>query len=134
MVPYSVERRKQLAQIHIGVAALGWSEADYRAILQAKTGKSSASELDGTGRLRFIEHLRHCGWAAPSKRFTQHEKIEWLWKKLCGASSLPDHSTTALLAFAARVTGSAVSDVRFIPPAAASKVIEALKARLKRAQ
>lgn len=49
-------RRKELAQIHLGVKALQWSDADYRAILLAKTGKASSADLDSAQRKRFIEH------------------------------------------------------------------------------
>lgn len=129
-----VARKNELAQIHIGVQALKWSDDDYRAILFAKTGKSSSAELDSTGRKRFLEHMRACGWKGGQKPFTQAAKIAWLWKKLAEAGGTPDGSQAALLAFVARVTGMGISDLKFLPTAGASNVIEALKARLNRSK
>lgn len=129
-----VARRNELAQIHIGVTALKWSDDDYRAILFAKTGKTSAAELDSTGRKRFLDHMRSCGWKGGQKPFTQAAKIAWLWRKLFEAGGTPDGSQAALLAFVGRVAGMGVSDLKFLPTADASNVIEALKARLNRSK
>lgn len=127
-------RRKELAQIHLGVKALGWSDADYRAILAAKTGKSSAGDLDSAQRKRFIEHLQSCGWQGTKRKFSQAEKIAWYWSQLDKAGALTDASKPALLAFVGRVAGVGVSDLRFLPTAQASTVIEGLKAWLNRHQ
>lgn len=126
-------RKRELAQIHMAKAALGWDDDHYRAILLAKTGKPSASELDSTGRKRFIEHLRLCGWKAPQKPFTQADKIKWLWRKLGAAGALTDPSSAALMAFVGRTAGMAVSDLKFLPVREGIKVVEALKSWLDRA-
>lgn len=68
------------------------------------------------------------------KPFGQPEKIKWLWKKLGEAGGLRDGSYAALLAFIARTTNTEFSDVKFLPTAQASKVIEALKSMLDRAK
>lgn len=125
-------RNAELAQIHIGVAALGWDEDHYRHVLQAKTGKASAADLDSTGRKRFLEHLRQCGWQQAKKPFSQADKIKWLWRKLKEAGALVDPSEAALMAFVGRTTGVEVSDLRFLPVRDASKVTEGLKAWLNR--
>lgn len=125
-------RKRELAQIHIGRTALGWDEDHYRHVLQAKTGKASSAELDSTGRKRFLEHLRRCGWQQAKKPFSQADKIKWLWLKLNEAGALVDPSEAALMAFVGRTTGVEVSDLRFLPVRDASKVTEGLKAWLNR--
>ncbi|MBX3588811.1 MAG: regulatory protein GemA [Ramlibacter sp.] len=127
------QRRNELAQIHIAVAALGWSEADYRAILQAKTGRSSAGDLDSTGRRRFLDHLRQCGWQ-PKPQGPRLTKQQWLiqrlWKDLGAAGALEDKSPAALNRFIKAQGGP--DDIRFLGTSHASLVIEALKGWLSR--
>lgn len=131
-------RKRELAQIHIAVSELGWSDEDYRSILQAKTGKRSAGELDGTGRKRFIEHLKACGWnghkkPAPTQKYSKQQwHVRMLWKDLAKAGALDDASDTALNAFVGRLVG--VSDLKFLGTSEASKVIETLKSWLKRSR
>lgn len=128
-------RNNELAQIHIALADLGWSEDDYRAVLFAKTGKRSAGELDGTGRKRFIEHLTACGWTGQKKPAgPRYSRQQWhalmLWRDLGKAGALTDKSDAALNAFIQGQCG--VSDLRFLGTSQASQVIEALKGWLKR--
>lgn len=127
-------RNGDLARIHMGVAALGWSDDEYRDILFLKTGKASAAELDATGRKAFIAHLEACGWKPARKPFGQIEKITWLWGKLGKAGALRDTSKEALRAFIGRTAGMEVADLKFLPSAERTKVIEALKAMLNRAE
>lgn len=126
-------RSAELAQIHIGIAALGWDKDHYRHVLQANTGKTSAAELDSTGRKRFLEHLRLCGWQQAKKPFSQADKIKWLWRKLKDAGALTDPSEAALMAFVERTASVQVADLRFLPNREAIKVTEGLKAWLNRA-
>ena len=130
------QRKRDLARIHMARAALGWSEDDYRFHLRQITGADSAADLDAAGRRRLLEHMAACGWKPRSafKPFGQPEKIRWLWSKLGQAGAVRDAGTPALLAFVARTTGMGVDDVRFLPTAQASIVIEALKSWLDRAQ
>jgi len=128
-------RRNELAQIHIAVAELGWSDDEYRAVLFAKTGKRSAGELDGTGRKRFIEHLKACGWTGRKQAAgPRYSKQQWhvlmLWRDLGKAGALTDKSDAALNAFIKGQCG--VADLRFLATSQASQVIEALKSWLKR--
>lgn len=127
-------RKTELAQIHIAIADLGWSEEDYRAILLAKTGKASSGELDSTGRKRFLEHLRVCGWKPKHKgpRLTpQQWRIKQLWRELGEAGALEDRSEKALLAFIKPHGGA--DALQFVSPRDAVTIIEALKGWLKRA-
>nr|WP_315237671.1 regulatory protein GemA [uncultured Albidiferax sp.] len=120
-------RNAELAQIHIGVAALQWTDDDYRVILHSKTGHSSAGKLDAAGRRAFLDHLRACGWKPAKKAFTQADKIQYFWEQLVAAGGVKDGSKAALMAFVGRTAGMAVSDLKFLPVQKASTVIEALK-------
>jgi len=115
------------------VAALAWSEADYRNILQAKTGRASAGDLDSTGRKRFLEHLRQCGWK-PQGNGPRLTKQQWLvqrlWKDLGQAGALEDKSAAALNRFIKAQGGP--DELRFLGTSHASLVIEALKSWLQR--
>ncbi len=126
-------RKNELAQIHIAIADLGWSDDDYRAILRAKTGKASAGELDSTGRKRFLEHLRLCGWKPKSKApllTPQQWRITKLWRELGAAGALQDPSEKALLAY---IKGHGGPDaLNFINPGLANTLIDSLKGWLKR--
>lgn len=129
----AAQRRNDLAQIHIAVSALGWSEADYRAILQAKTGRSSAAQLDSTGRKRFLDHLRQCGWKPQGKgpRLTKQQwLVQRLWQDLGKAGALEDKSAAALNRFIKAQGGP--DELRFLGTSHASLVIEALKSWLQR--
>lgn len=128
-------RKNELAQIHIAVAELAWDDGHYRAVLFAKTGKRSAGDLDSTGRKRFIEHLKACGWKGHKKpagqRLTRQQyHALMLWRDLGKAGALTDPSDAALNRFI--VALCQVSDVRFLDTSRASQVIEALKSWLQR--
>jgi phage gp16-like protein len=128
-------RKNELAQIHIAVAELKWNDDDYRAILFAKTGKRSAGELDGTGRKRFIEHLKACGWTGGKKPAAprlgrQQYHVLMLWRDLGKAGALTDKTDAALNKFIQGQCG--ISDLRFLATSNASLVIEALKSWLRR--
>lgn len=128
-------RNNELAQIHIAIADLRWSDDDYRAILFAKTGKRSAGELDGTGRKRFLEHLRACGWNPKAKGKTltpQQWRIKKLWQELAAAKALTDPSEKALLAFVKANSITPPDALQFITPVDARQVIDALQGWLKR--
>lgn len=128
-------RNRDLAQIHIAVADMGWSDADYRAILLAKTGKSSSADLDGPNRKRFLDHLRQCGWK-PTQKGPRLTKQQWLvqklWRDLGAAGALSDKSAAALNKFIKAQGGP--DELRFLGTSHASLVIEALKSWLTRSK
>lgn len=130
------QRRRELGHIHQGRTALGWTEDDYRFHLVAITGVASSADLDSAGRAKVQAHMARLGFRLKSRNFKpfgQPEKIKWLWKKLDEAGGLRNGSPAALLAFVSRTTGTTVSDLKFLPTAQASTVIEALKSMLDRA-
>ncbi|KGH30645.1 hypothetical protein P353_09165 [Comamonas testosteroni] len=131
------QRRRELSRIHQGRTALGWTEDDYRFHLVAIKGVASSADLDAAGRAKVLAHMAKLGYQPKSrsfKPFGQPEKIKWLWKKLNEAGGLRNGSPAALLAFVSRTTGTTVSDLKFLPTAQASTVIEALKSMLDRAK
>lgn len=131
------QRRRELGHIHQGRTALGWTEDDYRFHLVEITGVASSADLDAAGRAKVLAHMAKLGFkpkSASFKPFGQPEKIKWLWKKLNEAGGLRDGSPAALVAFVGRTIGTDVSDVKFLPTAEASTVIEALKSMLDRAK
>lgn len=128
------QRKRELAQIHVGKAALGWTDEDYRFLLFKQTGKSSSADLDAAGRRKLLDYMAAYGWRPAGKPFGQPEKIKWLWRKLAETHALKDTSDAALMAFVGRTAGTAVTDLKFLPVAQASTVIEALKSWLNRAQ
>ncbi|WP_293222243.1 regulatory protein GemA [Ottowia sp.] len=133
----AAQRQRELGHIHQGKATLGWSDDDYRYHLRNLTGKTSASELDAGARRKVLDHMATLGYtpkASTFKPFDQAAKIKWLWRKVGEAGGLREATPAALLAFVGRTTGKGVSDVKFLPVADASKVIEALKAMLDRAK
>lgn len=108
-------RRADLAQIHIGIKALGWDDAFYRSILWTVCRTKSAADLDMAGRLRLIAHMRQCGWhAAPTgkgarpvaKPLTPVQRKMWsLWQQLADAGLVANRRMPALLAWVTRQTG-----------------------------
>jgi len=125
-------RNRDLAMIHMGVATLQWREADYRAALRARTGKDSAALLDATERRSFLDYLVRCGWQPAQRKYTQADKIQWLWTKLQRAGALRDPSPAALLSMVARTAGVQVQHLKSLTSREATKVLEALKAMLAR--
>lgn len=129
-------RNAQLAQIHIAVADMGWTDDHYRSVMRAVChGIDSAAKLDSTGRQRLLEHFQKCGWnpkrqARPPQGW-QAKKIEDLWEQLGQVPGvLTDPSRAGLLAFVNHQAG--VAELRFLDTRKAIKVTEALKAWLKR--
>lgn len=125
-------RNADVVKIQIARKDLGMSDADYYAMLHGQAGVSSSRELDHAGRQRVLAHLERCGWKPPKKQFTQADKIEYFWQRLVEAGAVADPSTTALMAFVGRTTGTGVDHLRFLPVREASRVIEVLKAWLAR--
>jgi phage gp16-like protein len=128
-------RNNELAQIHIAIADLRWTDDDYRSILLAKTGKRSAGELDSTGRKRFLEHLRACGWNPKAKGPSlspQQWRIKKLWQELGAINALQDPSDKALMAFVKAHSTAPADALKFITPMDARNIIDALQGWLKR--
>lgn len=132
--PTDADRNREIGAIHAAASSLGMDTADpnprsdYRSMLNAHGGATSAAALDAAGRRRVLAHLRSCapkdGWHAG--------KIRRLWSDLDKAGALDDPSEAGLMRFVARF--SQVSALRFLPSRDANKVVEGLKAWLARAK
>jgi phage gp16-like protein len=129
------QRKDELALIHIGKEELGWDEDTYRDALEAWTGKRSSSEMSEAERHEVIENMKKMGFTPTSDREERLEvaegdkphvqKIKGLWLLLHDEGAVKNPSLDSLNAFVQRMTD--VDHVRWLPPAEAPTVIEALK-------
>lgn len=129
------DRKRQLAAIHAAAAKLGLDTADkspsseYRTLLQAQGGTTSAADLSEAGRKKVLAYLLRLSNPAKvmaHKDGWQVAKIEALWAELGAAGALRDPSAVGLQAF---VYGRfKVNAARWLTAVQASQVIEALKA------
>lgn len=55
-------RNADLAKIHLAKKTLGMTDEDYRTMLQAQTGHSSASKLNHAQRLKVLAHMQTMGF------------------------------------------------------------------------
>jgi hypothetical protein len=143
-------RHRELAKIHVGKKALGLDDGTYRALLLAVTGRESAADLDGPQRRRVIEAMKRDGafqgvndpWRAVKAAIPAHRRdgesdqqalirAAWRWLGENGALRDPWWACDAGIdRFCRRVTG--IATLRWLPPGAANKVVEALKAMIRR--
>ena len=130
-------RNRELGAIHIAKKQLGLNEDEYRSLLEAWTGKTSAAKLNQTERRQVIEYFRQMGFrrvgggltiADDDKPLTK--KIKMLWLELHRAGKVEKPSQAALNAYCRRMTK--IDNVAWLPPAKANIVIEGLKAWLQR--
>ncbi len=78
-----------IAQLHIARAKLGMSEADYRAVLVARTGKESSKDMSEAERAHALDGFIALGFQ-PAARFARRnaarpariKKIYALWGEL----------------------------------------------------
>lgn len=147
VVDHEGGRKADLAAIHIAKKQLGWDDAMYRDILWTVCRVKSSGELDFTGRKRFLEHLRQCGFVnAQTRRGTaagrprravsgelspQQRLMFSLWQQLADAGLVHERRMSALVAYAKRQTG--VERLEWLKPKQEDLVIESLKKWLARA-
>ncbi len=69
MKPTSAEalRKSELAMIHVAKKTLALADDEYRSLLLAVTGKSSAADLDWRGRKALIDHFKKIGFKVVAK-------------------------------------------------------------------
>jgi phage gp16-like protein len=127
------------AQLHIARAKLGLTVEEYRAVLEARTGKRSAADMSEGERATALEGFVALGFApaaraaAPRKQRPAHVRLIYaLWGDLQtrGAVIKGPRGAKALRAWIARQTG--VSAPEFLTVEQASKCAEALKLWIKR--
>lgn len=128
------KRRRDLAAIHAAAAKLGMDTADrnpgseYRTMLQAQGGATSAADLTADGRRRVLAYLQrlHNPAGRPKRTESQQEHIERRWRQLGEAGAINDASPESLARFVKRLAG--VDNLRWITAMQGAKIIEALKA------
>lgn len=131
-------RQSDLATIHLGKKALGWTEDEYRDIMATVCGGvRSAGDLDMAGRKRFIEHIQVCKRAGGQVTLQRrrplkgYERKMWaLWMQLADIGLVATRSMVALNAFSKRQTG--VDSTEWLNQQQRELVIESLKSWLAR--
>jgi hypothetical protein len=110
------QRKRQLAEIHIGAQQLRWTREEYEDVMATVcAGIRSAALLDLTGRLRFMSHIQAClranGRPVPAAAKADRPKLKprqaklWgLWMQLCDAGQAKVRSMSALDAWCQRQT------------------------------
>lgn len=80
-------RQQLLARLHCLKKEQGWDEETYRAILQARTGRRSAAELDGAALARLIAQLAPA--ASPAAAARRAAANEWAWVDSAASARQP---------------------------------------------
>lgn len=128
-----------IAAIHVGLTQLGIDEFGKRALYDRITGKAGLTAMSTTEQEAVLTELRRLGFAPASKRANGRphlsgryaQKLQALWIAAYNLGLISDRDDRALEAFVKRQTG--LERERFLHHAHdAAKVIEALKAWLKR--
>jgi len=130
-------------KVHVARRQLQLTDADYRAILLRVTTKASSADCGHSDLEALLKEFRRLGWkgAQPAKGAPQQSQkaqvqlIYGLWAQL--RPHLADGSVEALRAFVRRQTrGKAnpegISAPEFLDPRGANRVVEGLKAWLRR--
>jgi phage gp16-like protein len=141
LAPY---KGKLIQLIHIAKGKLGLDDAEYRAILERKTGKTSSKGMSMSELEAVMEHMRTIGFedrssGRPASKAQavkladdpQSKLIRHYWLKLRDmAGGVRNGSELALAAYVKRQTG--VERLEWLTTHQAAKVIEALKRWVKR--
>lgn len=146
VVDHAGGRKADLAAIHIAKKQLGWDDDTYRDLLWTVCRVKSSGDLDFTGRKRFLDHLRQCGFtnaatkrapagAAPRKavsgELTATQRLMFsLWQQLADAGKVHERRMSALVSYAKRQTG--VDRLEWLNGRQEDLVIESLKRWLAR--
>jgi phage gp16-like protein len=136
-------RTAMLAKIHLAKKQLALTEESYRDILRRITERDSASALSEGQMDRVLKEFARLGWKprpgrTGTSKHAQIRKIHAVWKDLVteGAVQAEDEAA-ALRAFVQRQTKTranpeGVSAPEFLDSHGANKVLEGLKAWLRR--
>ena len=128
------KRLRDLAAIHAAAAKAGMDTSDrnpgseYRTMLLAQGGASSAADLTADGRRRVLAYLqRLTNPNGPPKRVgSMEDNIERRWRQLGKCGAIADASPESLARFVKRMAG--VDNLRWVTTMQGAKIIEALKA------
>jgi phage gp16-like protein len=138
LAPY---KGKLIKLIHVAKRSLVLDDADYRAMLEGQTGKTSCSQMSMSELEKVVEHLRSRGFEELPGRKAKAEKqaddpqsklIRHLWLKLHGLGAVKDSSEKALASFVKRQTH--VERLEWLNGYQATTVIESLKCWVNRVE
>ena len=131
------KRRSLLARVHIAAKEMGLDEETYRDLLERETGQRSAAGLSDGQLERVLAGFRRRGWRPgrsggwrPRSDKPWVRKAYALWGEAKRTGAFRDRRRSALRAFVQRQTD--VEDPEWLTPQQAEKVIEALKAMIRR--
>lgn len=134
-------RNNDLALIHIAKKDLGLDDDAYRDMLWTVARVRSSAELDFSGRIKVLEHLKSRGFKpkqaakakqkAPLSNEPQHKMIRGLWLELHAVGTVLDPSEQAISRFIKNQTK--IDRIEWLSTSQASQVIERLKQWLARA-
>ncbi|WP_157772881.1 MULTISPECIES: gp16 family protein [Acetobacter] len=123
-------RDGMVRKLHVGRKQLGLEDADYRALLQRVTGKTSSTQCSEGELDLVLAEMKRLGFRGKSPSGKPHvRKVYALWGDM-GPLLRSGGTKEALRAYVQRMTG--VSAPEFLDEPSARKVIEGLKAWQKR--
>lgn len=126
--------RPVLAKIHIAKKDLGYSDDEYRSILQVRYGKDSAAKISQYQANDLINHFMSMGWkpkrgkskkSSPRYADPQLRKVVAMWITLHKEGVVRNGSHQALLGYVKRLTG--VDDLKWCTGSDINTIIESLK-------
>ena len=129
---------RHTAAIHVLKAQLQLSDADYRALLNALTAKSSSKDMSEAQRQQVRDHMQRLaeraglatpkpsGWQAKRAAASPAERKVWaIWNALQRSGKIDNNSEPALNAWVKRTVH--VDALRFCTAPQLDTLIEALK-------
>ncbi|EPY00863.1 regulatory protein GemA [Magnetospirillum fulvum] len=121
------ERKKLYGALHAAAKTADLDDEAYRAMLVARTGKTSAKELTDSQIRTVLDHLNGTKPQDTRRRDDSptSRKIRALWLSLYHLGAVRNPSETALANFAKPIVK--VDDLRWLSARDAFRVIEALK-------
>ncbi len=144
----NVPRNKLLAAVHIAKKELAIGDDAWGDLVERVAGERSCGLLDDAGLVKVRDEMARIGARFERKTAGRNgpapfvkakkpyaRKIYALWGELKKRAALENPSKQALRAFCAKMaeTGDATTDPDFLTSAQGNKVIEALKAMIRRA-
>lgn len=127
--------RAALAKIHIAKKELGFTDDEYRSVLQLRYGKDSAAKISQYQANDLVRHFQTLGWtpkrgknkkSSPRYADPQMRKVVAVWITLHKKGVVKNRSHRALLGYVKRITG--VDDLKWCSGPQINTVIESLKA------
>lgn len=130
-----LQRKRDLAKIHLAKKDLAMADDPYRALLRRVTGKSSAAKLSHLERAQVLSEFGRLGWkpkASDKPMKTYHKpisrKVAALWSELYKVGKVQNRTDTALRQWASSTLKQEVISLDWLEPEDAATLVEGLKA------